>query len=300
MFSYCKEITNIVLPDKLNSVLRSAFQNCDNLKNITVPKNVTTIQDYAFGYYYDEQSATYKKYDDFTISGYAGSKAQEYAEANEIRFIELNEKETTDGIKIEYSKDDSSIGGDNEEKVSLESRQLTEADSEYSKIDFTGKIEDTDVKPEDVKSVTYEISLKNESGQTVQPSEKVTVKIPVPDGYMGENCKVYYVNEKGKFTNMNAVCQNGFLIFETGHFSTYLVTETNIKTVSEITYGDANGDGKIDSRDAVVIKKYVAGFTGFTIDLDAADVNADGKVDTRDAVKILKKIAGFDVTLGEA
>ena len=300
MFSYCKEITNIVLPDKLNSILSSAFQNCDNLKNITVPKNVTTIQDYALGYYYDEQSATYKKYDDFTISGYAGSKAQEYAEANGIRFIELNEKETTDGIKIEYSKDDSSIGGDNEEKISLESRQLTESDEEYSKIDFTGKIEDSDAKPEDVKSVTYEISLKNESGQTVQPSEKVTVKIPVPDGYMGENCKVYYVNEKGKFTNMNAVCQNGFLIFETGHFSTYLVTETNIKTVSEITYGDANGDGKIDSRDAVVIKKYVAGFTGFAIDLEASDVNADGKVDTRDAVKILKKIAGFDVTLGEA
>ena len=300
MFSYCKEITNIVLPDTLTSVLGSAFQNCENLKNITVPKNVTTIQDYALGYYYDEQSATYKKYDDFTISGYAGSKAQEYAEANGIRFIELNEKETADGIKIEYSKDDSSIGGDNEEKISLESRQLTESDKEYSKIDFTGKIEDSDVKPEDVKSVTYEISLKNESGQTVQPSEKVTVKIPVPDGYMGENCKVYYVNEKGKFTNMNAVCQNGFLIFETGHFSTYLVTETNIKTVSEITYGDANGDGKIDSRDAVVIKKYVAGFTGFTIDLDAADVNADGKVDTRDAVKILKKIAGFDVMLGEA
>ena len=300
VFQYCSSLKEVVLPDKLNSILRSAFQNCDNLKNITIPKNVTTIQDYALGYYYDEQSATYKKYDDFTISGYAGSKAQEYAEANKIRFIELNEKETTDGIKIEYSKDDSSIGGDNEEKVSLESRQLTEADSEYSKIDFTGKIEDTDVKPEDVKSVTYEISLKNESGQTVQPSEKVTVKIPVPDGYMGENCKVYYVNEKGKFTNMNAVCQNGFLIFETGHFSTYLVTETNIKTVSEITYGDANGDGKIDSRDAVVIKKYVVGFTGFTIDLDAADVNADGKVDTRDAVKILKKIAGFDVTLGEA
>ena len=300
MFSYCTQLTNIVLPDTLTSVLSSAFQNCDNLKNITVPKNVTTIRDYAFGYYYDEQSATYKKYDDFTISGYAGSKAQEYAEANGIRFIELNEKETTDGIKIEYSKDDSSIGGDNEEKISLESRQLTESDEEYSKIDFTGKIEDSDVKPEDVKSVTYEISLKNESGQTVQPSEKVTVKIPVPDGYMGENCKVYYVNEKGKFTNMNAVCQNGFLIFETGHFSTYLVTETNIKTVSEITYGDANDDGKIDSRDAVVIKKYVAGFTGFTIDLEASDVNADGKVDTRDAVKILKKIVGFDVTLGEA
>ena len=99
------------------------------------------------------------------------------------------------------------------------------------------------------------------------------------------------MNEKGKFTNMNAVCQNGFLIFETGHFST---------SSDDVTYGDANGDGKIDSRDAVVIKKYVAGFTGFAIDLEASDVNADGKVDTRDAVKILKKKVGFDVTLGEA
>ena len=71
-------------------------------------------------------------------------------------------------------------------------------------------------------------------------------------------------------------------------------------TQNGCTYGDANGDGKIDSRDAVLIKKYVAGFTGFTIDLEASDVNADGKVDTRDAVKILKKIAGFDVTLGAA
>ena len=70
--------------------------------------------------------------------------------------------------------------------------------------------------------------------------------------------------------------------------------------MNEITYGDASGDGKIDSRDAVVIKKYVVGFTGFAIDLEASDVNADGKVDTRDAVKILKKIVGFDVTLGEA
>ena len=56
----------------------------------------------------------------------------------------------------------------------------------------------------------------------------------------------------------------------------------------------------VTEKSIAVIKKYVAGFTGFTIDLEASDVNADGKVDTRDAVKILKKIAGFDVTLGEA
>ena len=135
---------------------------------------------------------------------------------------------------------------------------------------------------------------------TVQPDGNVLVKIPVFSDYNSKDYKVYYVNEKGQFTNMNAEYQSGYVVFTTKHFSTYLMTRTNLVSSDDVTYGDANGDGKIDSRDAVVIKKYVAGFTGFTIDLEASDVNADGKVDTRDAVKILKKIAGFDVTLGEA
>ncbi|MBO5459326.1 MAG: hypothetical protein J5981_03650, partial [Lachnospira sp.] len=51
-----------------------------------------------------------------------------------------------------------------------------------------------------------------------------------------------------------------------------------------IVFGDANNDGTVDSKDAVLLKKYLAGFTDLEIDLLLCDVNADGAVDSRDAV----------------
>lgn len=59
------------------------------------------------------------------------------------------------------------------------------------------------------------------------------------------------------------------------------------------SWGDVNGDGKLSSADAVVLKKYLADYKNLNIDLKAADVNNDGKVDSRDVVKILKKLAGY-------
>lgn len=81
-----------------------------------------------------------------------------------------------------------------------------------------------------------------------------------------------------------------------------LATLTYTLTVPEpkpdIRFGDSNGDGIVDSKDAVMIKRYMAGYTDQKIDLAASDVNADGIVDSKDAVKILKKLAGYDVVLG--
>ena len=61
-------------------------------------------------------------------------------------------------------------------------------------------------------------------------------------------------------------------------------------TVTERFFkGDVNGDGDVDTRDAIAILKYVVGITpeGFNA---AADYNNDGDVDTRDAIAILKKV----------
>lgn len=66
-----------------------------------------------------------------------------------------------------------------------------------------------------------------------------------------------------------------------------------------IKYGDINGNGKIDSADAVAIKKYLAGYSD-TINKKAADVTGDGKIDVNDAIRLLKYLAGYDVTLGAA
>ncbi len=68
---------------------------------------------------------------------------------------------------------------------------------------------------------------------------------------------------------------------------------------SPIIYGDANSDGEVNSKDAVLIKKYLAGYSGLSIDKEAADMNGDGEVNSKDAVRLLRYLAGYDVTLGK-
>lgn len=54
-------------------------------------------------------------------------------------------------------------------------------------------------------------------------------------------------------------------------------------------YGDANGDGKVDTRDARLILQYYINDIGEAdLYLSVSDVNSDGKVDTRDARLILR------------
>ncbi len=73
------------------------------------------------------------------------------------------------------------------------------------------------------------------------------------------------------------------------------VKEQNNKIIS----GDVNGDGDLNSKDAVLLKKYLAGYTGLNINTGAADVTGDGKIDSKDTVRFLKYLAGYNVTLGK-
>lgn len=67
-------------------------------------------------------------------------------------------------------------------------------------------------------------------------------------------------------------------------------------TVADRLPGDANGDGRITTRDALFILQHVAGYE-VNINLSNADCNADGRITTRDALLILQVVAGYDVKL---
>jgi hypothetical protein len=66
---------------------------------------------------------------------------------------------------------------------------------------------------------------------------------------------------------------------------------------SVVAAGDANGDGVIDIKDAVLLAQHLAGWS-VSIDENAADCNGDGKVDIKDAVLLAQYLAGWNVTLG--
>ena len=88
-------------------------------------------------------------------------------------------------------------------------------------------------------------------GKETQPNGKVTVRIPLPEGYNPNRSFVYHVStETGKAVKMNSRHENGYLVFETDHFSYYAVVDEtesgtadatlSIKTPSTTTvkYGD--------------------------------------------------------------
>lgn len=68
--------------------------------------------------------------------------------------------------------------------------------------------------------------------------------------------------------------------------------------VGKLIYGDANKDGTVNSKDVVMMKKNLAGYT-VDIDLAACDVNGDNTVNSKDVVLVMKKLAGYDIVLGK-
>lgn len=76
----------------------------------------------------------------------------------------------------------------------------------------------------DCMSKSYDISLRDENDNEVQPQNggMVMVNIPVPEGF-GEDCTVYRLESDGTLTNMCATQENGMLQFAVDHFCTFIV-----------------------------------------------------------------------------
>lgn len=87
-FSWCYNLTNIILPNSVTTIGDSAFHNCYNLKSIIIPYSVTSIGDYAFN-----------ECNKLTSVNYTGTKEQ----WNQINIGNSNEYLTNATINYEYT-----------------------------------------------------------------------------------------------------------------------------------------------------------------------------------------------------
>ncbi|MBQ7294894.1 MAG: leucine-rich repeat domain-containing protein [Clostridia bacterium] len=78
----------------------------------------------------------------------------------------------------------------------------------------------------------FDINLKNSDGVHVQPDGTVKVKLPV-DWEKDGNYKVYRVNDDKTLTDMDAYRQGSHMIFDTDHFSLYVIIDTTQASDSE-------------------------------------------------------------------
>ena len=68
-------------------------------------------------------------------------------------------------------------------------------------------------------------------------------------------------------------------------------------TYKTITYGDLNGDDKINLLDLIALRKHLAKWS-IEIDKDAADCNVDGNINLLDLILMRKYLAKWNVVLG--
>lgn len=91
----------------------------------------------------------------------------------------------------------------------------------------------------------FDITLKNKDGVHVQPDGTVKVKLPL-DWEKDGNYKVYRVNDDGTLTDMKAFRQGSHMVFETDHFSIYVIVEEGAAEEEPSTEEENTQSGKKD------------------------------------------------------
>ena len=80
------------------------------------------------------------------------------------------------------------------------------------------------------KFVVYDIKITSEN-VIVQPNGKVEIKIPIPSDFDSSNLVVYRIDDDGtenKYeVEVETINNNKYAVFETDHFSTYVLAESN-------------------------------------------------------------------------
>ena len=104
------------------------------------------------------------------------------------------------------------------------------------------KVTADDVSSGDTR-IVYDITLLDADNRIVQPDGKVTVKIPVPEKWIAEKLYVYRAEADGTYTDMNAVLENGCMVFVTNHFSKYVLTTEKLEVG---TYGTDSSKSDTD------------------------------------------------------
>lgn len=190
---------------------------------------------------------------ELTIYSHDPSTAKTYAEENGIHFKNISELEEphTCNFGEWYTETEPTVFSEGVSKrvcdcgkfetkpiAKLESAvtkdETTNIEITYTEENFESEVEIV-VSEEEINAnivfgdefenfKSFDISLEAD-GEKVQPNGYVTVKLPIPEGFNADSTVVYYVDDSGNKTKLESTTENGYIVFETDHFSEYVLVD---------------------------------------------------------------------------
>lgn len=86
-FDGCSSLSSVSIGRGVKSIYSSAFGDCASLKSLVIPPEVTYMEQYAVGYYYDSDAGKDVQVRNFIIYGEKGSTAEKFANQYGFTFV---------------------------------------------------------------------------------------------------------------------------------------------------------------------------------------------------------------------
>lgn len=342
-FSGIAKLSEIQLPDSVTEIGAGAFSMCPSLKivklsaglrtladttfflcsftEIIIPESVTDIGDTfilcsllkdTYIMNPDCQISSSSDINYFgTIHGYAGSKAEEYAQNYNRTFEAFSTKLLLDANNGSGTVEDTVINLGTE--YALPECTFTAPVPEKT---FKGwKIGDVVYQPNDKISVT---SFEDLTAVALWDYSLCTVTFE-PNGGSGESIEplnaiigstVYL--PRCTFTAPDNLVFFGW-VFKDDPTETFYQPGDALKPENDMTFmafwgdpddprrpirkirlGNFDKEDVIDSKDAMILSRYVSGWEGIDIDSTTADIDGDGEISIRDAMILTRYVNGWD------
>lgn len=307
----CEGLTNVTISNGVTQIGSYAFGYCEALADVNIPDSVTYIGDYAFC----RTSLT-----DVTIgNGVKQIGNVAFSGCPLLSHVTLGDAVECIGRGAFSWSPLSSVF------IPRSVREIGEAafacgiPSEYNLDIFTPTLQTIEVDPENNYFCVRDGVLFNKAQTALiqYPNADPRTEYVIPDSvacvgnyydfFCCTNLERVHIPSCVTFINCNAFtgCTSLSLICsDAANDELEWIAEENgiefrvCEGHSVRVAGDANGDGVLDLKDVIRIRRFLAGGWNVTLIESAADVNADGAVTLQDAVLILRSLAGgWDVTL---
>lgn len=280
-FQSCDQLEAVVFGDGVQEVQTGAFLDCPSLKSIILPKTITTIEDYAFGYQTDSAEAgTYSMVKGFFICFYKYTAGAYYAALNGFDSLSLDDVITTTTTAVSAN-----VTTTTKTKTETTASNQTTAAVTTAALETTSKLETSQATA--TKAETTAVVTTTTIAATTNRPETSIVSTTTPQ--FGTTTTTTTHQHGGTATTITTGVTT----------QTTAVTGQTTQVTTELK-GDLNLDGRLSIVDAIRVLTYYAKMASgqaaylYSEDPDVeeaakrrVDMDGNGRIDTTDAVEIL-------------